>query len=171
MIERPEKTDSYMFEMVHQLLQRLHFSESLNLAIINEFPVPVCMKINGIKVRPTSYGESFHIMYLCSLILVELQFDMGSTPSRIAEWPCSAKNAYYACATDNVWRKFHQQCHVKSLSRLCILCIRNSMCSLDDESFLDLPVPPRIRRLLTYRDVAEVIYEEWSHGPTGDNFQ
>ena len=161
-----------LLEMLHQLLQRLHFKESLSVQITRNDFRPNYMTINEVVVTPGS--ESFYTVsnlastrgrvhfckYLCSLILIELKFDMFSTPSTIADKLSRSTDEAYVRATDDVWRKFHQQCRVKMLLRLCILCIRNSMCSLDDESFLSLPVPPRIRRLLTYRYVAEVVYEE-----------
>ena len=167
---RPE----ILLEMLHQLLQRLHFKESLSIKIARNDFRPNYMTINEVVVTPGS--ESFYTVsnfastrvrvhfctYLCSWILVQLKFDMCmfSAPSDIADKLSRSSDEEHVRATDDVWRKFHQQCRVKPLLRLCILCIRNSMCSLDDESFLSLSVPPRIRRLLTYRDVAEVVYEE-----------
>ena len=107
-------------------------------------------------------------MYLCNLILLKLQIDFTSTSIEIDDKFKHAvtEELSYAHAIDCVWRSYCQQCHVKSLLRLCILCTRSSMSSLDDASFMSLPVPPYIRKVLTYRDIAEEIFEEWRHGPT-----
>ena len=172
MEKRPNTTESHLFEMLHQLLQRLHFDEVLEIKIHRgEYEH---MSINGIRISPyiphiPGYSRPLCTIYLCSLILVELQFDFTSVPVEVADDVKSQvtnKELTNAHTLEDVWTNCHQQCPVKSLLRLCILCTRNTMSSLDDESFLSLPVPPYIRELLTYRDVSEKIFEKWSQSLT-----
>ena len=133
------------------------------------------MMINNVEFcisKRSGYNNSsleLPFTYLCSLLLVELQVDFISTPREIDDkfkQSATEKKLTYLHAIDCVWKNYHKQSRVKSLLRLCILCTRSSMSSLDDASFMSLPVPPYIRKLLTYRDIAEGIFEEWCHGPT-----
>ena len=113
--------------------------------------------------------QSLSVVYLISLILVELHIDLASTPNQIVgTLPNSVTGGTleYAQAVDDVWKTYYEECHMKSLLRLCILCTRNSMHRVDDESFLCLPVPTYIRKLLTYRAVSERIFEQWRRGIT-----
>ena len=108
------------------------------------------------------------VPYMCSLILTELQFDLLSKSDDIVlglpDQSAASELIARAHAIDDLWRTYRQKCKVKSLLRLCLLQTRKSMSSLDDNSFLSLPVPPYIRRLLTYTDVAERIYEDLCKG-------
>ena len=180
--ERPDKGNACLLEMFHQLLQRLRFNEPLRVQfqtyshlgfqstsffylriLINNVPFYTlhrCYNNRSLK---------FLAMYLCSLILVKLQVDFTSTQREIDnkfKQSATEKELSYVHAINCVWRNYHQSSRVKSLLRLCILCTRSSMSSLDDASFMSLPVPPLICELLTYRDIAEEIFEEWCHGPT-----
>ena len=185
---RPDKDDAWLLEMSHQLLQRLHFNEPVRVDFktvskreYSECRHSLCgpdhkfillMVINNVEVctsRKYNRLPMFCAMYLCSLILVKLQTDFISTSTEIDDklkHAVTEEELCYVHAIDCVWTTYHQQCHVKSLLRLCILCTRSSMSSLDDASFMSLPVPPYIRKLLTYRDIAEDVFEEWCHGPT-----
>ena len=163
--ERPAKTATHLFVMLHQLLQRLHFDEPLKVEICHSSSLR--MMVMGAMIDPIAYYS--HPVYLCSLILVELQFDLTSVPGNITNVLSNnarAEALIYAPAVEEVWKNCHQQNHVKSLLRLCILKTRSSMSSLDDDSFLSLPGPPYLRRLLTYRDVSERIFAEWCNGIT-----
>ena len=154
LIERmnTDKTDTYVFEMLHQLLQRLHFNEPINVEMWNH-SYSTIMVTNDVQVAFTAqYQPCMLPVYLCSLLLVELQFDLASAPNKIVdELPANAgaEDLTYARAIDSMWTDYHQLCQPKPLQRLCILHIRSSMTSLDDDSFLSLPVPPYLRRLLT----------------------
>ena len=178
---RQDKDNTCLLEMSHHLLQRLRFSEPLRVKFkrslythpcVHSTPISfLCMVINNVEFCPPLYNSSMEplAMYLCSLILVKLQVDLIATPREIDDQfkqSATEKELSYVHGIDGVWRSYHQQSHVKSLLRLCILCTRSSMSSLDDASFMSLPVPPLIRKLLTYRDIAEEIFEEWCHGPT-----
>ena len=149
------KTATYNFEMLHRSLQRLHFDESLKVEIT--FGISsACMVVNGVNFVSTGCGQLLPI-YLYSLLLVELQFDFASVPNKTAddvERIAGTEGLKYACAVDTVWKDYHTHGHLKSLLRLCILQIRSYMSSLDDDSFLSLPVPPYLRKLLMYDNVA-----------------
>ena len=156
--EMLDKENPLMFEMFHQLLQRLHFGEPLKVQITYQH-----IAINDVIIDKC---QSMHL-YLYSLILVELQIYSVSVPDQIVDTlpqSMTVTTLNYAQATDELWRNYNKEYHVKSLLRLCILCTRNSMHNLDDESFLSLPIPPYIRKLLTYRDVSERIFERWCCG-------
>ena len=171
--------------IINQKGMRIHFNEPLlvefktSYEILSTFPhriVFLRMEINNVEFYTSKsfcYRRSVDLldlldMYLCSLILMKLQVHFISTPKEIDEEfkQSVTEELSYMHAIDCVWRSHHQQCHVKSLLRLCILCTRGSMSSLDDASFMSLPVPPYIRKLLTYRHIAEEILEEWCHSPT-----
>ena len=181
--ERPEKDNACLLEMFHQLLQRLRFNEPLRVKFITSYLFPwlrstsiffLRMMINNVRFHgPSGYYNKRQlkllVMYLCSLILVKLQIGFTSASIEIDDkfkQSATEKELSYVHAINCVWRNYHQQSRVKSLFRLCILCIRSSMSSLDDASFMSLPVPPLICKLLTYRDIAEEVFEEWCHGPT-----
>ena len=164
-----DKTDIGVLEVIHQLLQRLHFDKTLVVEIRTH---PGHFIINRTVILSFNYINSPLHLYLFSWILVELQFDFASTPSDVVQgrkFPPEIMS--YLHAAGDIWKKYHQQSRVKSLQRLCILCTRNSMSSLDDESFLSLPAPPYIHRLLTYRDISEKIYGEWCRTPTVSFYQ
>ena len=169
----PDKNNTCVFQLVHQLMQRLHFYLPLKVKIrVDPFystEKKVCIVLNKETVHASKDGISLAMGHLCSLILTELQFDFTSTPREIADtfWKSAPKEELsVASAIDSAWRTYREQCRVRSLLRLCILQTRNSMSSLDDESFLSLPVPPYIRKLLTYHDVSERIFEERLRGQT-----
>ena len=156
-----DKTATYNFEMLHWSLQRLHNDESLNVEITCCL-FSTCMVVNGVKIVSTMSTQLLPI-FLYSLLLVELQFDLASVPNKIAnnvERIAGTEGLTHACAVDTVWKDYHKHGHLKSLLRLCILQIRSCMSSLDDDSFLSLPVPPYLRKLLTYYDVVEKIFSE-----------
>ena len=169
--ERPPNRIASLFETFHQLLQRLRFDELLQVVMEcrGRWDNQGYMTVNNTEIGKYIYLERHYaVSYLCSLILTEMQFDFASTPHEIADkLPNSVETEEFtfAQATDTLWKNYRRQCNVRSLLRLCILRTRNSMSSLDDESFLSLPVPPYIRKLLTYRDISEKIFEEWKQGP------
>ena len=124
----------------------------------------ITLRMNDDIVLASKCDKKLLVLYLCTFVLFEVHADVVVTPSDIVPrlyLNATEQMAASVHALDDLWRAYHQKCNVKSLLRVCILHIRNSMNSLDDKSFLSLPVPPYIRKLLTYRDVAERIYEEW----------
>ena len=168
MNSKQDKNDIGVLEVIHQFLQRLHFDKPLVVEINTHAGGFI---INRIVLVCFNYITSPLILYLFSWILVELQFDLASAPSEIGDDVLQGRKITqdfrsYLHAAGDIWKKYHQQSRMRSLQRLCILCIRNTMSSLDDESFLSLPLPPYICRLLTYRDVSEKIYGEWCRAPT-----
>ena len=107
--------------MFQQLLQRLHFDQLLNVELVHHFDRPH-LAINGENTcTTTSTGQSLCIAYQCSGILVELQFDISSTPSEIGDkytQKVTKKESSYAHTSDDLWRIYRKRCHVKSLLRL-----------------------------------------------------
>ena len=157
-----DNNETCLLEMFHQLLQRLHFDEPLVVNVMVDDDTGY-LDINNITVAGICDIRSLYSAYIGCLILVELQFDMASVPDDMAgdiQHIDTVEEFTYAHALDDMLRNYRQQSLVKSLLRLCILQTRNSMRSLDDDSFLSLPVPPYIRKLLTYHDVAEKIFFE-----------
>ena len=147
--KRPDSTETHLLEMLHQLLQRLHCDEALNVEIVTR-QFYEGMAVNNVEITgwlSNKIGIRYYVVYLCSLILVELQFCFASVPNEIADkLPSSTPMEEIARAFDDLLRKYHTQRHAKSLERLCTQRIRNCMKSFDDESFLSLPVPPCLRR-------------------------
>ena len=157
-----------LLEILQQLLQRLSICVNYSM-VVEEYDYGPRFHIHEFDCR-CSISCTLPSMWLCSLMLVELQSDLTLPQSQVAiadSLPSTATEMEltYARAIDDIWRNYHQQCDVKSLLRLCILFARKSMRSLDDDSFLSLPVPPYLRKLLTYRDVSEKIFEQWCEGP------
>ena len=90
--------------------------------------------------------------------MVSVAYDVADEIQEMEE--VDEKVFTYAHAVDDMLRNYRQQFHVKSLLRLCVLQTRKCMRNVDDESFLSLPVPPYMCKLLTYHDVTEKIFEE-----------
>ena len=160
------KANTCLLGMLQQLLQRLRFYDKhLELEVFLKDVLVVVINDVRLYIYTT---KPCSVLYLCSLILVELQLDLTLPQQQIADRVASTVTEMeltYAHAIDDMWSNYSQQCRVKSLLRLCILCTRKSMNGMDDESFLSLPVPPYIRKLLTYQDVAKKIFEHGCHGP------
>ena len=82
--EKPDKTCTHLLDMLRQLLQRLHF-KCLKVQIVHHGSRQY-MLINGVRIIPhISIGESLLAAYLCSLILVELEFNIVVTPNEVAD--------------------------------------------------------------------------------------
>ena len=152
-------------EMLHQLVERLDLVQPLNLTIkVDSYNYIIHLKANGVVILSGAVmHSSCQTVYLCCLILSELQLDVIAPPdiSPLPQLALSTETMAYAEATDDLLKAFHQQHNVKSLLRHCILRIRTSMRSLDSNSFMNLPLPTYIQRLLTLRDISEKICEEW----------
>ena len=155
-------------EMLHQLIQRLIFEQPLRMKIDISYYRTLRLIINDDYIVTDEHKhKSSELVYLCSVILCELNFDAVFSPSALPpkeQTTARFEGRDFREAVDDLWRAYHkhQQHNVKSLARLCILQIRNTMCRLDDNSFLTLPVPFWLRRMLTYRDVSEKVYEQWA---------
>ena len=165
------KTINNMNEMLHQLVQRLDIVQPLNLTIkVDSYDCIIHLNANGVVIlKGTLQHTSCQTVYLCCLILSELQLDVITPPDispLLRQMSLLTETMAYAHATDDLLKDFHQQHNVKSLLRHCILRIRTSMRSLDSNSFLNLPVPTYIRRLLTLQDISEKIYKVWCNEET-----
>ena len=165
--KQQDGNNSCLMEMIRHSVQRLHFDKPLEVEMGYEHEYyGGALKINEVEVLPFCDSSALDVMYLCSLILVELPLDLILAPCEINfQLQMTKQDTYYARAVNDMWRKYHLQSCVKSLQKLCILSDRSSMNSLDDESFLSLPVPPYIRKLLAYQNVSEEIFKEWQQGP------
>ena len=156
---------SALLEMLYSLTQRLVLVQ----------PMSMCFKVgldfqyvklyinDEIIMFDTLLGSSLRLD-LFNFILTELRFNVVSAPNNLVPLVSGSGNENlikHAHAIDDLWRNYRHKCKVRSLLTLCILKTRSTMQCLDDYSFLTLPVPPYIRRLLAYRDVSERIYEEF----------
>ena len=104
------------------------------------------------------HDDVYQIFYLKSLLVLLLDLDI-TLMRDIAEIMKSMTDESWKQAVNDIWKAYDQQ-HgkVKSLFKLCIQCTRQSMSSLDDDSFQNLePLPSKIRNLLMLQDVAEVM--------------
>ena len=142
------------FEMLHQLIQRLRFVRPLrvvcrerdqtyflgNIMIINEVGNALDCTNRFVRHTHTPLAE------LIGVMLLALEFDF------VATYTYGKRASLETVGTRH---------KVKSLQRLCILQVRNNMNSLDDNSFLSLPVPPVIQNFLALSDVSEEIFDMW----------
>ena len=158
---------THLREVLHQLLQRVHFDGPLKVKTRDDNDGS--MEINGNMIASAEDSRSL----LCSGILIELQCDLTLTSNYNVNGALGGSTKQTdnnqlknVLAFQHVWRNYTHNHQLKSLLQLCILQIRTSMHSLDDQSFLSLPVPPYIRGLLTYHDVSEKIFDGWCRGGT-----
>ena len=177
------KPDETKQKMLHQLIQRLHFVEPLQVMITFEPPPSgigkVDLVVNGETISECTLA--LRPSYLSCLMLVKLNFnviliDCNIVPGSPTEKRLLSRVRYEEITeeTQKTYIRLIQELHetnsqkynVKSLERLCILQIRDAMNTLDDDSFLSLPVPPLLHRLLTYRDVVTIIIDQWNNLPT-----
>ena len=165
-----EKCSDRLMEILHQLVQRLHFAQ-LKVAIeIWDTPFGgkmIRLTMNGKEIamwdRREARLHSWKALYLISSVLSELHFDVTFPSNSVISMVLASEPEQittYAQATDDEWATSHQKSKVRSLLTLSILQIRNSMNSLDDKSFFSLPIPPYIYRILTYRDVSEIVCKD-----------
>ena len=143
-------TNKVLLEMLHQLLQRLTFVQPLKVVCKETSNISMTINDMDIGLQLDRDGIDAWIAKLIGRMLLAIKFDV--VVEYTLQWNSSL---------EDVCLQLSSQDRVKSLLRLCILQIRTSMSSLDDDSFLSLPVPPFIRRLLAYRDVSEEIFEKW----------
>ena len=137
LLEQPkEKLGKTKLEVLHQLIQRLHFSQSLLLKIMFN-ALLVELVVNGENVF-SSLG--LQAPYLCCLMTVTPEFDVVLVDCSIV--PDSKRERDFISAQTDIMGRNHQQCnaelryvsliqklckmdsqkrHVKSLLRLCIL--------------------------------------------------
>ena len=112
--------------------------------------------------------QLFKGMYLLTLLVFYLDWNIVSTPEAITPRlhnSATEQDMLYARAIDAIWKNHLCKPNVKSLLTLCIQQSRKHMINLKDSSFMSLPVPSYIRRLLMYRDVADKVCEAWRLWP------
>ena len=172
------RKNKVILEMIHQFIQRLTFIQPLHVSVDIQYPMfRLTLNDRAIDII-IQHCKSTFVVYLCSLILVEMQFDMLPATCNIGHQLVPYGRSllvhrlhslrphllHRAHAFDELWKTCSQKYNVKSLLRLCILQIRQSMNNLDDNSFLSLSVPSSTRTMLTCRDISERMYEEWCQG-------
>ena len=169
-LERKKCSENLM-EILHQLVQRLHFAQ-LKVAIeIWDTPFGgkmIRLTMNGKEIamwdRREAKLHSWKALYLISSVLLGLHFNVTFPSNSVISMVLASapeQIVMYAKATDDAWATFHQNSKVKPLVTLSILQIRHSMNSLDDKSFVSLCIPPYIHRILTCRDVSDIVCKEW----------
>ena len=156
-------------KMLQKLLQQLILKQPIALLInslIIDTPgrVEIVIKFNQDDI--CSGDVSVGNVYLLSLLLFHLDCDIASFPQQaLGPQMQHQKSSKYilalAQAVDDIWEAYRKKCSVRSLFRLCIPQIRQSMNSLSDSSFLALPVPSHVCKMLMYQDIADVIGEAW----------
>ena len=111
------------------------------------------------------HDDEYRIFYLKSLLVLLLDLDV-TLMRDITEFRKSMPQESWKQTVNDIWMAYDKQHgEVKSLFKLCIQCTRNSMSSLDDDSFHSLLLPSKIQNFLMLRDVAEVICEAWKLWP------
>ena len=106
--------------------------------------------------------------YLTSLLILHLNWNCMSVPEAIAPMlPAKAteQEVAHAHALDGIWDTYRRKPRITSLLTLCIQQTRKHMNSLTDSSFMSLPVPASVRRLLMYRHIADIVWEAWRVWP------
>ena len=153
-----------ILELLHQLIQRLICKHKLIIKIDMSSYQTITLTVDGNSIVTDEHQfDSSKLVYLCSLVLCKLQMNVLFLVSSFRDTLLfQASEEPFIKEACKLWISFlyHQANSVKSLERLCILQIRNSMNRVDDNSFLSMPVPILIRRFLTYRDVSETIYDK-----------
>ena len=138
-----------MSEMVRYLLQYLTISKRDEISFGREYTV--------LKVSP----EELYMDSVMALLL-----DMNTFYKPNIEEMMPMPNESCKQALEDIWNAHnHRHRKVKFLVTLCIHSVRNSMSSLDKNSFHSLPVPSRIRNLLMLRNVAGILCEAWRIWP------
>ena len=103
-------------------------------------------------------------VYMDNVMVLLLDMSMGHRPNIEEMMPMPEESCKQAL--EDIWNA-HDLRHgyVKSLVKLCICSIRNSMNSLDTNSFHSLPVPSVMCDLLMLRNVAGILCEAWRIWP------
>ena len=138
-----------LLEMLHQFLQRLTFVQPLKVVCKETSNISMTINDMDIALELGRDGIDAWIAKLIGHMLLAIKVDV------VLEYTLQQNSSL-----EDVFLQLSSQDRVKSLLRLCILQIRTSMSSLDDDSFQRLPVPLYIRSLLAYRDVSEEIFEK-----------
>ena len=125
-------------------------------------------------IRDLMVNHSFKGLNLITLLVFYLDWNIVSTPEAITPRlhnSATEQDMLYARAIDAIWKNHLCKPNVKSLLTLCIQNTRQHMINLKDSSFMSLPVPSYIRRLLMYRDVADKVCEAWRLWPECINIE
>ena len=166
-LRKTDNDKTIVWNVLQQLIQRLAFMKmplKIQLSFVRNSGR---LTLNNEVVLRECYDRFSLIAYLCNFVLVELQHEVAYiSPDMTSQLAGKLRDEFllYTRAFDDLKRTYLQRSKVKSLLMLCIMQTRNSMGNLHDDSFLSLPVPPIIRRLLTYHFVADKVYEEWCEG-------
>ena len=166
---RDECRNDVVLEMLHSLVQHLVFIEPLFITTKTRemWNGNICVDIGVNNNLLATEKISFKKLYLLSLLLILVECDI-CFPDAIApqcQTPATAKHIGHALVIDDLWNAYKQKDRVKRLQTFCIQKTRQSMHSLDDESFRSLPVPPRVCQLLMLRDVADALCEAFQLWP------
>ena len=162
-----------MSQMLHCLLQRINQIGPANSYMAIHATVyrgyrSVDMQLNEeLIVKPK---RTFKAIYLASLLLFHLNWKIKFIPAAIDLAPhlhssATEQDSIHARAIDAIWKTHLDRPKVKSLITLCVQKTRTYMSDMGDESFMSLPVPTYLRRLLMYADVGDVVTEAWSCWP------
>ena len=152
------------FKMFHYLVQQLNQIDSLSVSNIFSWSGHRQMDIN--KQVLLTEQHSCKCMYLMSLLLLHLDWNIVSIPEPIdVHGSIPEQDLLCVHAINEIWNSYRLKPKVKSLLTLCIQQTRKHMHSLTTTSFMSLPVPSYIKRLLKYTDIADVFCEAFRLWP------
>ena len=151
------KIREYKFEVMSQMIAYLlQYLVSTNLDAINVGVAPIdhdeVSRTLGMLFMKPEY------VYMDSLLVLLLGMDKVKKPfdEQVHYMPDECCKQ----AIDDIWNAYnHRNGNVKPLVTLCIRSVRNSMSSLDTNSFHSLPVTSPTRDLLMLRNVAGILCE------------
>ena len=109
-------------------------------------------------------------LYLISLLILHLNWNCRSVRESIAialvlRSKATEQHMAHVHAIDGIWNSYLLNPNITSLLSLCIQQTRKHMNSLTDSSFMSLPVPSYIRKLLMYRHITDIVWEAWRVWP------
>ena len=174
--------------MLHKLIQHLILAEPLSIAITwssmfynCDYEYSVEMKVNQHEIIRWKPVKS---VYLCSVLLILLRCNVSAVNAKVPSSPLTKvpSSSFFdwrrpvnealtqshllrAHAAVDLLNAYKEQTTTRTLQTLCMWKIRQSMYTLNDESFQSLPVPPYLQRMLMFKDIVDVLFEGYKMWP------
>ena len=160
--ENTKRASEIGYKLIQQLVQQRKQVDFLS--VDNSF-ASICGFLKLYTNKKLFMSEStLKGRYLINLLLSHLNWNIVSTRRFIDEQPVSLLSELgIRCvhAIECIWDSYEHKPKVNSLLTLCIQQTRKHMNSLTNNSFMSLPVPKSIRRLLMLTDIADALIEAW----------
>ena len=187
--EKNKLHDEIWCKMFYHLVQRLKHIDVLSVTFAAHRDVPIMIigssnnstgntnnQLRQLRYlliefsEPDPYFPHVKGLYLISLLILHLSWNCRSVKESIdiaAMLPAIATEQHraHAHAIDGIWNTYLLNPNVTSLLTLCVQQTRKHMNSLTDSSFMSLPVPSYIRKLLMFRHIADIVWEAWHAWP------